>query len=225
MYIKGLVRLYVMLVEHLKKSLENAIKGVSRLDPEVLEIDGESGKLTRHFYNNLLNIEDARYLEIGVYKGSSVCSAMSNNKATVVCVDDWSEWLSSPRDEFFINFNKFKGDNDARFIEADCFSIDISTLPKFNMYTFDGPHGVQDHSKALSHFIDCLDDEFIFVVDDWNWECVRVGTLNAIRTLHLNVLYKTEIRTTPDNSHVRWGSSEQQNWHNGIFMAVLQKPV
>ena len=28
-------------------------------------MDGMTGKKTRHFYNNLLNTEDARYLEIG----------------------------------------------------------------------------------------------------------------------------------------------------------------
>ena len=153
---------------------------------------------------------------------------MCNNNVTVVCVDDWSEWhgcssKDSTKVDFFANFNKFKGNNDARFIEADCFSIDVSTLPKFNVYLFDGPHESQDHFKALTHFIDCLDDEFIFIVDDWNWDCVRIGTMNAIRTLGLNVLYKTEVRTTWDGSHARWGSPEQKNWHNGIFVAVLQK--
>jgi len=210
-----------MYVNHVKKSMEDAFNETSRLHPDVLDIEGESGKLTRHFYNNILNIEDARYLEIGVYRGSSVCSAMCNNNATVVCMDNWSEF--DAKDEFLLNFNKFKGDNDARFIEADCFSVDVSTLPKFNIYLFDGPHKVQDHFKALTHFIDCLDDEFIFIVDDWNWDCVRIGTLNAIRTLDLKVLYKTEVRTTHDNSHVRWGSHEQKKWHNGIFAAVLHK--
>lgn len=32
-------------------------------------MDGMSGIKTRHFYNNLLNYYDARYLEIGTWKG------------------------------------------------------------------------------------------------------------------------------------------------------------
>ena len=37
-----------------------------------------TGIKTRHFYNNILNTDDARYLEIGAWKGSSICSAMYN---------------------------------------------------------------------------------------------------------------------------------------------------
>ena len=74
-----------------------------------------SGLKTRHFYNNLLNFDDARYLEIGSWKGSSVCSAMYNNNAMIICVDNWSEF-GGPKDEFLVNFNKFIGNNNARFI-------------------------------------------------------------------------------------------------------------
>ena len=78
--------------EHIDKSFENAENHVSKIDQGIIRMDGMTGTKTRHFYNNLLDIPDARYLEIGTWKGSSVCSAMCNNKATVVCVDNWSEF-------------------------------------------------------------------------------------------------------------------------------------
>ena len=90
------------LIDHVKKSLEKTDKLQSKLTDEILNIPGMSGKKTRHFYNNLLNSENARYLEIGTWKGSSVCSAMCNNKATVVCIDNWSEF-GGPKYEFLIN--------------------------------------------------------------------------------------------------------------------------
>jgi hypothetical protein len=183
---------------------------------------GMSGKKTRHFYNNLMNKDDARYLEIGTWKGSSVCSAMCGNKATVVCIDNWSEF-GGPKSEFLTNFNKYKGNNNANFIEQDCFTVDTSHLPKFNIYMYDGNHAEDSHYKALIHYYNCLDTTFIFIVDDWNWKEVRDGTLNSFKQLNLTVLYSREIKTTNDNSCVLWGSPEQQEWHNGIYVAILQK--
>ena len=75
----------------------------------------------------------------------------------------------------------------------------------------------------IRHYYDCLDDVFIFIVDDWNWKDVRDGTNNSIQTLKLKVLYEKEIRTTNDDTHPQWGSPEQQAWHNGIYVAILQK--
>jgi len=208
--------------EHVKTSLISAKAKSSKITPDILSIHGMSGIYTRHFYNNIMSMDDARYLEIGTWKGSSVCSAMCNNKATVVCIDNWSEF-GGPKEEFLENFEKFKGQNNAQFIEADCFTIDVSTLPKFNVYMFDGNHEEESHYRALTHFFPCLDDEFIFIVDDWNWEDVRTGTLNSFKNLNMDIIYETEIRTTDDNTHPPWGSPAQLDWHNGIYVAVIRK--
>jgi len=210
---------YIKLIE---TAFQNAKKNVSKINDEIINMEGMTGIKTRHFYNNLLHNEDSRYLEIGTWKGSSVCSAMYGNKAKVVCIDNWSEF-GGPKDEFLINFEKFKGDNDAIFIESDCFNVDVSILPKFNIYMYDGNHREEDHYNALIHYFDCLDDIFIFIVDDWNWKYVRDGTVNSFRKLNLQILYETEIRTTNDDTHPIWHSPEQREWHNGIYVAVLQK--
>ena len=202
-------------------AFQNAENHISKITNDIIDMDGMSGTKTRHFYNNLLNTEDARYLEIGTWKGSSVCSAMCNNKAKVICIDNWSEF-DGPKYEFLINFEKFKGENDARFIENDCFNVDVSTLPKFNIYMYDGNHTNESHYKALLHYYNCLDDMFIFIVDDWNWQDVRDGTMNSIKQLNLNVLYEKEIRLTWDNSHTP-REEAVETWHNGIYVAILQK--
>jgi hypothetical protein len=202
-------------------AFENANQNISKITPDIINMDGMTGKNTRHFYNNLLNSEDARYLEIGTWKGSSVCSAMCGNKATVVCIDNWSEF-GGPKGEFLENFEKFKGDNTASFIEKDCFQVDVSTLPKFNIYMYDGNHFSDSHYKSLMHYYGCMDDVFIFIVDDWNWQFVREGTRDAIKKLNLKVLYEKEVRLTSDNS-----TTPQpllgNTWWNGIYVAVLQK--
>lgn len=201
-------------------AFSNAEQNISKITSEIIQLEGFSGTKTRHFYNNLL-VDGARYLEIGTWKGSSVCSAMYGNKATVVCIDNWSEF-GGPKDEFLVNFEKFKGENDATFIENDCYKVDVSLLPKFNIYMYDGNHTDESHYKALLHYYNCLDDVFIFIVDDWNWEDVRNGTLASIQTLNLKVLYEKEIRLTLDNSHTPQPEAND-TWWNGIYVAILQK--
>ena len=87
------------LIAHIEHSFDYAEKGISNITNEILAMEGMSGTKTRHFYNNLLNKDEARYLEIGTWKGSSVCSAMYKNHATVVCIDNWSEF-NGPKREF-----------------------------------------------------------------------------------------------------------------------------
>ena len=216
--------LFLELKQHIETAFENAEKGKSKITDRILNMEGMTGKKTRHFYNNLLNKDDARYLEIGTWKGSSVCSAMCGNKAKVVCIDNWSEF-GCPKNEFLINFITYKGENDAIFIEQDCFKVDISQLPKFNIYMYDGNHTKDSHYMALNHYYDCLDNMFVFIVDDWNWEDVRNGTYDSIKQLKLSILYEREVRTTNDNTHPEWYSEIQQTWHNGIYVAILQKIV
>lgn len=209
--------------QHIQKCFDLAQKNTSKCSREILSMEGMSGSRTRHFYNNLLNLQDARYLEIGTWKGSSVCSAMYNNSASVVCIDNWAEF-NGPKQEFITNFEKYKGKNNASFIEQDCFNVDVSKLPKFNIYLYDGDHKEICHYKALTHYIDCMDQKFIYIIDDWNWKFVRDGTQKAIEDLKLKTLFYLEYKTTSNDTHPIHGSQKQLLWHNGICVFVLEKP-
>ena len=184
-------------------------------------MEGMSGHKTRHFYNQLLSMDDARYLEIGTWKGSSICSAMYGNRINAVCIDNWSEF-GGPKSEFLRNFLRFKGENNALFIEHDCFTLDTTHLPAFNIYMYDGNHEHESHFRALTHYIDKLDDIFIYIVDDWNWAPVRQGTKEAIQRLQLEVLYEREIRLTQDDSCTEVNIA-RSSWWNGIYVAILKK--
>lgn len=68
-----------------------------------------------------------------------------------------------------------------------------------------------------------LDSTFVFIVDDWNWEQVRRGTLDAIAAAGACLEYGLEIRTTSDGSQpaIR---EQHSDWHNGYFLSVLSRP-
>jgi len=210
------------LINHLKISYEMAENNISKINDEILGLRGMTGKKTRHFYNNLLSIDGIRYLEVGVWKGSSVCSAMYGNKANIVCMDDFSEF-EGPREEFLTNFNRFKGNNFATFIEKNCFSVDLRHLPKFNIFLYDGKHDYQSHYNALKYYCDKMDDTFIYIVDDWNWDYVRDGTYHIINDLGFKVLDRVVIQLTDDNTHTPYDIAGE-TWWNGLFACVLQKP-
>lgn len=146
---------------------------------------------------------------------------MYENKANVICIDNWSEF-EGPKEEFLHNFYKFKGQNNAIFIESDCFAVDVSKLPKRNIYMYDGNHTEDSHYRALTHFYNCLDNMFIFIVDDWNDKLVRDGTDKSIKDLNLKVLYERKIRLTNDNSHTPMDLAIN-SWWNGIYVAILEK--
>jgi hypothetical protein len=217
---------------HLQKSIENAENGKSKLINELYNIDGMTGKITKRFYNNLLELDDARYLEIGCYKGSSTCSSLYKNKATIVCIDNWHDFMlnelhngissTSPINEFLTNIQKYKGENNLVFYNEDCFKIDINKLGKFNIYLYDGDHSYASQYTALKYYIDTMDDIFIFVVDDWNDEPVRNGTFDAIRDLKLQNIWSHTIRLTFDNRHTA-PDIAHETWWNGCYICILKK--
>lgn len=180
-----------------------------------------TGYKTRHFYNNLLSLENVRYLEIGCWKGSSACSALCGNKINITCIDNWSEF-GGPKQEFIQNVQKFIGQNTLNYIENDCFKVDRSSLGKFDIYLYDGNHTAYSQYRALNYFIDNMKDTFIFIVDDWNFLEVQTGTRNIISDLGLNVLYEQEILLTQNGEHTPFDKAIP-GWWNGIYVAVLSK--
>jgi hypothetical protein len=201
---------------HIETSFKNAENNISKITEDIINVDCMCGTKTKHFYNNLLNMKDARYLEIGTWKGGSVCAAMYKNEAKIVCIDNWSEF-GGPKFEFLTNFEKFKGKNDATFIETSCYEMNVSKLPKFNIYMYDGKQTEENVYKALIYYYNCLDNVFIFVIGDWNSKFIREETRSAIKNLNLEILYEKEIINEP------YRPFYLNDWWNGIFVTILQK--
>jgi hypothetical protein len=71
-----------------------AIAMEHKLPPEIRYMEGMSGKKYRYLINNLVgSIDNARYLEIGSWKGSTACSAIYGNHCRSLCIDNWNHFL------------------------------------------------------------------------------------------------------------------------------------
>ena len=81
----------------------------SNLNHGVYFIEGMSGLAFRCFLHNLCEYPNTRYLEIGCWKGSTLCAAMNENNI-FLGIDNFSQF-GNIRNKFYENFNKFKGKN------------------------------------------------------------------------------------------------------------------
>lgn len=199
----------------------------SNLPDWILQMDGMSGKKYRHFINNLISeMESPKYLEIGCWKGSTTCSAIYKNSVISYCIDNWSEF-GGPKKEFCENIERCLEDFDDSEIvleEGDFRDIKYDEIGKYNVYLFDGPHEEEDQYEGLMLTQCCLENQFIFICDDWNWKKVRKGTMSAIEKLNLNILFSVEIKTTNDDTYPPEENTRQNSdWHNGYYIAVLEK--
>ena len=187
-------------IRHIDSSFDKANANFSRLSPEILKMEGMSGTKTRHFYNNLLLFPDARYLEVGVWAGSSTISALyQNSHVKSMVIDDFSEF-GGPRDAFIQNVRTFIPEQipNLQFIEHDCFAIDYTTVGKFNIYLYDGGHEEHEQYDAVCTMLPAMDDIFILIVDDFSWDKCQKGTYRGIKDSGLEVLYQREVLSTDD---------------------------
>lgn len=194
-----------------------------KIPDSIRYMDGMSGKKYRYFINNLVGlVDDARYLEIGSWAGSTACSALFGNKVTSTCIDNWSEF-GGPKDAFLQNIEDVKSsDINFTFIEQDFRKVDYNKIGKFNVYMFDGPHSEQDQYDGVAIAQPALDDTYILIVDDYNGHNVRAGTERAIKDLNLNVIASIDIMTRSDNEHPII-SHQHSDWHNGYLVALVSK--
>lgn len=236
----------IQYVYHVDASIQDALGERSKLPssmttesvvgddrPPLERLLGFSGCCFRHLMNNLCSIEGANYLEVGVYKGSTLISSVYGNEDTlgeVHAIDNYSQFVSddpkymSPKDEFKKNLDLFlpNTQNKIKFHETDCFEFDIAQLPKIDIYFYDGDHSEEAQYQAFKYFEPAFSDVFITVIDDWVQGQVRRGTRRAYEEIGYDVVASRAV--IPGKGH---GLNRVNNpcpkWWCGTHVAVLQK--
>jgi hypothetical protein len=210
------------IVQHVKRCIENAEKGVSKITPDILNYQGYSGSKTRHFYNNICSLPDAKYLEIGTWYGSSSISALYGNKIDATFIDNWSQFGGN-KSVLENAISKYNTGSSVNLIEGDCWKVDTDSLPEYDIYLYDGAHEYRDHYRAMTYYTKKLKKNCIVMVDDWNWPDVRKGTLDAFSDLGVKFLFKHEI-ILPQSDVIGMPTHKgKQTWWNGIGIFVLDK--
>lgn len=211
------------LADKLQKATIFALELDHKLPDSVRLMSGMSGKKYRYLINNLISfMRDARYLEIGSWKGSTACAAMHGNKCKVTCIDNWSHHGTNNQDFFNNTKDSLSEQIDFTVIENDFRQVNYNDIGKYNVYLFDGPHEEVDQYDGIILVQNALDHEYILIVDDYNYHRVRKGTQSAIKDLNLKVLASVTVLSSIDGD-VPTVHHEKSEWHNGYYIAVVQK--
>jgi hypothetical protein len=162
----------------------SAIRGQTKLTPEVLSIEGMSDVAMRSLLNNI-GTRVSKYVEVGTYHGSTlIAAAFGNPHLTAIGIDNFSEefprWDSNgkPQEQLFANLKRFAPH--VTFIEANFRDVVPNDLPLIDCYFYDGAHDFASQVEGIVHFAPRFADECLLLVDDWNGEEVRQGTLHAL---------------------------------------------
>ena len=222
-------------------SLEMSQVDKDKLDEWIKKVDGASSNRLRGFINNLCGADNVNYLEIGVYKGATLMSAMaSNHKTKAVGIEnsmyDWRKpnpatipegspcWPSMIRD---LNYNLDKWAttggyvaNAITVIEDSFQNVDYSKLPTFNICYLD-----IEHINAAT-----LDEFFTIVYPNLDKECVLIvsGVTNSIIMEELNkALLRHDDNFTIEYEflEISASGSDSRNYWNGIRVLGLKRKI
>lgn len=212
----------MLTAEHIDDSIARALRGESHLDPAVLDILGFATPTMRHMFNNLCSLEGLRYLEVGVYCGATLCAACSNNKIMALGIDNFSQaWHGgrNVRAEFENNVRRFCHPVMTAFLQADCFAQPPGLNPNspVDIFYFDGDHTREAQARALSHFFDALADTFLFIVDDYNWPDVSLGTADGFAVIGAKAFIARDWKLKGEQGQ------DDPIFHNGIALFLCRK--
>lgn len=211
-------------IEKIKLAIERADRFESNLTDEAKNVPMLGSLKIRALLNNLGAIS-THFMDIGVHRGGSTCSAVFNNPLkSITAIDsfesDKDNYLKA-RPDFEHNIATFKHPNsELNLIVGDSFNIDLGMINHLvDFYAFDAGHSEKDQEMALTYYFPVLSDIFILCVDDYagvdGCNNVNTGTQSGIVKCNLEILFEHEFITTAKYSNISW-------W-NGYYVALLRK--
>lgn len=211
------------LIPNIEYCLEQALNDNSEIPDYSLQIPGMSGIKYRHFINNLLrSLENPKYLEIGTWKGSTLCAAIGGvNGVSALAVDNF-KYGGATWDEVHENIDKVKTeDSTIKVINSEFVDFDYTAYGKFDVYLYDGGHTEEEHYDAIVRAVPALEDISIIIIDDWNnhgdtVSHIKTGTYNGFKDSGLEILYKFEVETGVNPPF-------PSEWHNGYGVFLVKK--
>jgi hypothetical protein len=202
-------------IDRIENAINCAETGKTKLQERHFNISGMSAKKNRIFLNELL-YDNANYLEIGVWHGSTFVAAMYNNNVNGIAIDNFC--LFNGNEQYFIDNCKQSGIDKFSFINNDCFNLNeeqLRSIKDIDIYFYDGEHHEIDQLQALTYYFDKMADVFVFIIDDWNHEPAKTGTKLAIKETNVKVHKEWELPASYN------GDTSQ--WWNGLYVSVLSK--
>ena len=143
------------LTNHIDESIHWGEMEVSKLTQDVMDIHGITSNKVRCFLNNICSI-GGNYLEIGVFRGATFCSAIYGNDIHAIGLDNFaspnlmpmgvSQKLATylrqnievaPQDDFINNIKRFGNTDNVDVYKTDYTLFDYTMLPKLDIVFYE----------------------------------------------------------------------------------------
>jgi hypothetical protein len=208
------------LINHIDKSIHWGEKEVSKLTQDVMDIHGITSNKVRCFLNNICSI-GGTYLEVGVFRGATFCSAIYQNDIHAIGLDNFaspnlmpmgvSQKLAtylkqritiSPQEDFLNNVKQFGNPQKLDVYKTDYTTFDYTQLPKLDIVYYDGDTRFHDQYVTLKKIVPQFSKQTILIMDDWNWNS---GALEkVIEEENLFITHRREIYTSGEDMYDFW---------------------
>ena len=184
-----------------------------------LEIPGLTSKRVQ---NLLMGLGDKvnTYLEVGSAMGATA-AAVGVNDIDIHCVDNWSGEIQPQRNNFSLPNNTLdEFNNNTGHIKqltvhnSDMLTVDLTTLPKIDMFFYDGPHDFENTKKAVEYYSSVFSDTALLIFDDANWTEVVKGAEAGVESSGLDIVYNRLLLNEVENPNM---------WWNGLYIMVVKK--
>ena len=160
------------------------------------------------------------YLEVGSAMGATA-AAVGVNDIDIHCVDNWSGEIQPQRNNFSLPNNTLdEFNNNTGHIKqltvhnSDMLTVDLTTLPKIDMFFYDGPHDFENTKKAVEYYSSVFSDTALLIFDDANWTEVVKGAEAGVESSGLDIVYNRLLLNEVENPNM---------WWNGLYIMVVKK--
>ena len=217
------------LAKHIEDSIVWGGLEVSKLNQDILDIHGITSNKVRCFLNNICSI-GGTYLEIGVFRGATFCSAIYGNDVYAIGIDNFaspnlmpmgvSQKLATylkqriqipPQEDFLNNVKRFGNTEQIDVYKGDYTTFDYTQLPKLDIVFYDGDTRFHDQYVTLKKIIPQFSERTILIMDDWNWNSGAIDQI--IEEEGLIVTHRREVYTNGEDMESYW---------NGLGIFVIE---
>jgi hypothetical protein len=221
-------------------ALELSDSGISKISEREREIFGLSSVRLRNLLNNLCSKPDTNYLELGVYKGATLVSALFGNPgAKAIGVDNYKyderepkKW--APNDTIWENVKSQLHDNLRRYTDPDMSvntqnitmledsfeNIDWSAQPKSDICFFDiNPAGTKEYDAFFTDVLKALKTESLVIFTNYSND-KSANELEAALQKHADKLTINWKR-----KRISSGLSDSTQYYSGILILGIKKTI
>jgi len=226
--------------EFVEAALTLADVGQSKISERERELFGLTSVRLKALLNNLCSVKDTNYLELGVYRGSTLISAMFGNPTCkAVGVENFKyeerelkRW--APEGDIWNNmktqlaaniqrYNEPNGPvniNNITLREGSFEELDWSDSPKFNVVFFDiAPPSADSYDAFFTKVVPTLSSESVVVFSNYSNER-HSKELDAAIIKHAD-LFDVQWR----KQRVSGGTSDSTQYYSGITILGLKKKI